>query len=192
MFSVCVWDFIILNSRNIYLSVACKISSWMKFEVIDRVNTGVTVDRFRTHWALLTRKGQRSSFLGSENGDATGTAIHWRNFGFLRFSIFGWFLAGENWGGGDGIEGIRLIDFCDRHFVGWFFLDFVAREIISSDQIGIFFDYKKVLLTLEDFAKTAVALRRRPGRTVIEATVAIEDAPWDRCRTARRGWDSTS
>ena len=48
----------------------------MKFEVIDRVNTGVTVDRFRTHWALLTGKGQRASFPGSENGDATGTAIH--------------------------------------------------------------------------------------------------------------------
>ena len=36
---------------------------------------------------------------------------------------------------------------------------------------------RKALLTLEDFAKTAVAQQRRPGRTVIEAKVAIEDAP---------------
>jgi len=66
----------------------------MKFEVIDRVNTRITVDRFRTHWALLTRKGL--ALLGSENGDATELQFIEGISGLLL--LFGgdfWLVKGE-------------------------------------------------------------------------------------------------
>ena len=50
-------------------------------------------------------------------------------------------------------------------------------KLFLVPKLALMLFIRKALLTLEDFAKTAVAQQRRPGRTVIEAKVAIEDAP---------------